>query len=398
MSAAPHASFRPTRRGLLLGLGAAAVLGDARLALAQAPGERRLVVVLLRGAMDGLYAVQPYGDRDFAALRGALAMPEPGREGGLLDLGGTFGLHPAMGGLHAMYRANEMAIVHAVAGPYRNRSHFEAQDLMEGGTAQRLTSGWLNRALQSMPAAGESRPGLAIGTGVPLLLRGPAPVGSYAPPGLDRPSPDLVLRLAALHDKDAVTARIFREGMRARGFAEHTLGVETDPDRGSFARLAQAAGRLLAERGGPRVAALELGGWDTHVQQANRIVQPLRTLDAGLVALKTALGTAWTQTAVLVMTEFGRTARPNGNLGTDHGTAGVAFVLGGAIAGGKVLADWPGLSADNLFENRDLRPTVDVRALPKALLRSHLRLTDAAVAQAFPGSEQVAPMRGVLRA
>jgi uncharacterized protein (DUF1501 family) len=399
MTAAPHPSFRLSRRGLLLGLGATAVLGNARVAFGQAPGERRLVVVLLRGALDGLFAVQPYGDPDFTTLRGALALPEPGQEGGTLDLGGTYGLHPGLSGLHDMYRANEALVLHAVAGPYRSRSHFEAQDMLEAGSEARLTSGWLNRALAAMPATGEARPGLAVGTGVPLLLRGPAPVGAYAPPGLDRPAPDLLLRLAALHDGDRATGGVFREGLRARGFAENTLGPpENDPERGSFPRLAAAAGRLMAEPGGPRVAALETGGWDTHAQQAARIQQPLRALDAGLAALKVALGAAWAQTAVLVVTEFGRTARPNGNLGTDHGTGGVAFLAGGAVAGGKVVADWPGLATDHLLENRDLRPTTDLRAVAKALLRGHLRLTEAATARAFPGSENVPPLRGLLRA
>ncbi|WP_270935333.1 DUF1501 domain-containing protein, partial [Falsiroseomonas oryzae] len=187
--------------------------------------------------------------------------------------------------------------------------------------------------------------------------------------------------------------------MRARGFADATLGPpDSDPDRASFPRLAAAAGRLLAERQGPRVAVLELGGWDTHALQANRIVGPLRSLDAGIGQLRAALGAGWQQTAVLVVTEFGRTARMNGNFGTDHGTGGVAFLLGGAIAGGRVVADWPGLGPDALFENRDLRPTADLRAIAKALLRDHLRLPERAVAQAFPGSEAAAPMRGLVRA
>jgi uncharacterized protein (DUF1501 family) len=396
--AAPHASFSVSRRGLLLGLGASMVLGGTRAAFGQAPGERRLVVVLLRGALDGLYAVQPYGDPDFAALRGPLLLPEPGREGGLLDLGGTFGLHPGFAELHKLFAANQALAVHAVAGPYRSRSHFEAQDLLEAGAEQRLTSGWLNRALQAMPNGGQARPGLAVGTGVPLLLRGPAPVGAYSPPGLERPSEDLVQRLAALQDGDQRLGRNFREGMRARGFAGETLGANTDPDRASFPRLAQAAGRLLAERGGPRVAALEIGGWDTHAGQANRILGPVRALDAGLAQLKASLGEHWAQTAVLVITEFGRTARVNGNNGTDHGTAGVAILLGGAVAGGRVVADWPGLKPDRLFENRDLRPTADLRSIAKALLRDHLRLNERAVAAAFPGSDSVAPMRGLLRA
>ncbi len=394
---APHLSFAPTRRGLLLGFGATMALGGTRAAFADAPGDRRLVVILLRGALDGLFAVQPYADPDFAALRGPLALPEPGQEGGTLDLGGRFGLHPGFATLHGLYAADQALILHAVAGPYRSRSHFEAQDLLEGGAENRLTSGWLNRALQALPNPGEARAGLAIGTGVPLLLRGPVPVGSYAPPGSDRPSPDLIHRVAALQAGDPRLAPAFAEGMRARGFTAATIGTPTEPDRGSFPRLAAAAGRLLAEPNGPRVSVLELGGWDTHAQQPGRIAGPIRALDAGLAELRAALGEHWARSAVLVITEFGRTARVNGNLGTDHGTGGVAFLLGGAVAGGRVLADWPGLSPDRLFENRDLQPTADLRSLAKGLLRDHLRLPERAVAAAFPGSEAAAPMRGLLR-
>ncbi len=394
-----HASFSLSRRGLLLGLGATFVLGSSRLALAQAAGERRLVVVLLRGAMDGLFVVQPYADPNMAELRAPLLLPEPGQEGGLLDLGGRFGLHPALAELHALYRQDQALILHAVAGPYRSRSHFEAQDLLEGGAEQRLTSGWLNRALQAMPAAnGQARTGLAVGTGVPLLLRGPAQVGSYAPPGLEQPSPDVMHRLAALQQADPLLGPVFQEGLRARGYAADRLGQGAEPERNGFLRLAAAAGRLLAQPDGPRVAALEIGGWDTHAQQINRIQQPLQALDSGIAELRRNLGAAWADTAVLVVTEFGRTARANGNRGTDHGTGGVAFLLGGAVAGGRVLADWPGLTRDGLLDNRDLRPTTDLRAIAKALLRDHLRLPGRAVAQAFPESGAVQPLRGLVRA
>ncbi|MDO9501519.1 DUF1501 domain-containing protein [Falsiroseomonas sp.] len=401
---APHASFRIGRRGLLLGLGASFLAGKSRLAFGEAPGDRRLVVVLLRGALDGLYAVQPYGDPGLAPLRGPLALPEPGRgepgqENALLDLGGLFGLHPALANLHAMYQANQAMVLHAVAGPYRSRSHFEAQDLLEAGSAQRLASGWLNRALQALPPGEQARTGLAVGTGVPLLLRGAAPVGAYAPPGLDRPAAELMYRLAALQEADPRLGPSFAEGMRARGFAAQALGeTETSRERVTFPRLAGIAGRLLAEAAGPRVAALELGGWDTHVGQAGRILGPMRALDSGLGELRDSLGEHWTRTAVLVVTEFGRTARINGSMGTDHGTGGVAFLAGGAVAGGRVLADWPGLAEDKLFENRDLQPSLDLRSVAKGLLRDHLRLPEAAVARAFPGSNAAPAMRGLVRA
>jgi uncharacterized protein (DUF1501 family) len=393
-----HASFSLGRRGLLLGLGTALVLGRTRAAFAQLPGERRFVVILQRGAMDGLYAVQPYSDPTLREIRAALALPEPGQEGGLLDLGGRFGLHPDFANLHAMYAADEALVLHAIAGPYRSRSHFDAQDMLESGADQRLSSGWLNRALSALPNPAEARAGLAVGTSVPLLMRGPTPVGAWFPAGVEHPSPDLYARLAALHAGDATLGPVFQEGLRARGFATSTLG-EPSRERGQaqFPRLAAAAGRLLAETAGPRVAVLELGGWDTHVNQANNIRGPLRALDAGLGELKAALGTHWSRTAVLVVTEFGRTARVNGNAGTDHGTAGVALLLGGAVRGGRVVADWPGLGSEALLENRDLRPTADLRAVAKALLAGHLGLPPSAVAQAFPGSDAVAPMGALLR-
>ncbi len=383
-----------SRRSTLLGLGAAVSLGRVSLAMAAAPTERRFVVVLLRGALDGLAAVTPYGDPAFADLRGAM---RPGGDG-LLDLGGFFGLHPALTGLHEMYGQGELLPVHAVAGPVRTRSHFEAQDLMESGAEQRMSSGWLNRAVQGMAPTGPNGLPLSVGVSLPLLLRGPAAVGAFAPQSFQQPQADLYARLVALHAHDPVTGPAIREGLQERGFSGAQLGNgKTAPDRNAFPALAAAAGRLLAAADGPRIAALELGGWDTHAAQGQRLVGPLRQLDAGLVALRAALGEAWRQTAVLVITEFGRTVHLNGTGGTDHGTGAAAFVLGGAVAGGRVRADWPGLAAGRLFEARDLQPTLDVRALAKGLLTAHLRLPAAAVARAFPGSEGVEPARGLLR-
>ncbi|MDO9501819.1 DUF1501 domain-containing protein [Falsiroseomonas sp.] len=396
------------RRGVLLGLTALAAAGPARLAVADvaAPAaqimDRRLVVILLRGAMDGLHAVVPYGDPDYATLRGALALAEPGAEGGVLDLGGSFGLHPKLTELHALYARGELLPVHAVAGPYRTRSHFDGQDLMEGGGEQRLESGWLNRALTHIPeSAGQpARTGLALGLDLPLLMRGEAPVGMWAPPRATRPEPDLYARMAELLHADPVIGPSVTEGMRGRGYATGALsaGAPIPGNQGGFTRLAHAAGRMLARVDGPRVAALELGGWDTHAGQAQRIDPVLVQLDRGIAALRVQLGEAWSRTAVLAITEFGRTARANGNLGTDHGTGGAAFLAGGAVQGGRVLTNWPGLKRDALFENRDLQPTRDLRGLAKALLRDHLRLPDNAVDAAFPGSAAVAPEGGLLRA
>jgi uncharacterized protein (DUF1501 family) len=386
------------RRGFLLGLGALATLGRSRLALAALPGERRLVVVILRGALDGLAAVQPYGDPALAALRGPLALPEPGAEGGLHDLGGFFGLHPQLASLHRCYLANEALLLHAIAGPWRSRSHFDAQDMLEGGANARLASGWLARALAAAPADPPqgARLGLALGQDVPLLLRGPRPVGMFAPLRPQRPAPDLYARMAELLHADPLLGPAVVEGFRGRGYALGTLGEEP-ARRAGFVALAAAGGRLLAAADGPRVAALELGGWDTHNFQAQRLAPVLGQLDAGLAALRGQLGEAWRETAVLVLTEFGRTVRVNGTLGTDHGTGGVAFLLGGAVAGGRVVADWPGLGEGRLLDQRDLLPTADLRAVAAALLRDHLRLPPDAIDAAFPAEHRVAPMGGLLR-
>lgn len=400
-------TIRLSRRAALLGLTSALSLGGASLAFASAPTDRRFVVVLLRGALDGLAAVVPYGDANLAGWRGELLPPNPGANGeqdALLDLGGFYGLNPALQNLHAMYVAGEAAPIHAVAGPYRSRSHFEAQDCMESGADHRLTSGWLNRVVENLTprTAAPATDALAVGGAVPLLLRGPAPVGNWELGGFGPPAPDLYARIAALTQPDPVLGPAMAEGLRARGFFTTALEMNgptaaPQPGQPRFPALAAAAGRLLAEPNGPRIAALELGGWDTHADQRHRLTAPLKALDAGLAALRDNLGETWRQTAVLVITEFGRTVRVNGTKGTDHGTATVAFALGGAIAGGRVRGDWPGLAQSKLFENRDLTPTTDVRAVAVGLLADHLGLPRDALRRVFPGSAAVSAMAGLVR-
>jgi uncharacterized protein (DUF1501 family) len=390
-----------SRRTALLGIATSFSIGRTTLALASAPTDRRMVVVILRGALDGMAAVVPYGDPGLVGLRGEIVPPAPGQPDGLLDLGGFYGLHPALAGMHDMYQANQVLVVHAVAGSYRVRSHFEAQDYLESGADHRMTSGWLNRAVAALPPTGTQRPegdALAVGVSVPLLLRGPARVSNWAPHGFSQPAPDLYATIAALNQDDAILGPAIQEGLLARGFSTSVMAGEDEPkDKNAFATLARSAGEMLAAPGGPRIAALEIGGWDTHTGQANRLTRPLKQLDAGLVALKTALGPAWAQTAVLVMTEFGRTARVNGTKGTDHGTGTVAFVVGGVVAGGRVRATWPGLGPDQLFENRDLAPTTDLRAVAKGMLAAHLGLDGGALGRVFPGSDGVGPMAGLIQ-
>lgn len=395
-----------TRRTALLGLTAAITLGRASLAVARAPTDRRLVMVILRGALDGMAAVVPYGDPALDGLRADLLLPPPGQPGGVLDLGGFYGLHPELVGLHGLYQAGELLPIHAVAGSWRSRSHFDAQDCLESGAEHRMTSGWLNRAIVALPSRTGSAAGdaLAVGVSVPLLLRGPALVANWAPESFAAPQPDLYATIAALNRADPATGPAIAEGLRDRGFSTEVLAgaaptPDTPPrDKFAFPTLAAAAGRMLSAPDGPRIAALEIGGWDTHADQKGRLAQPLRQLDAGLVALKNGLGEAWRRTAVLVMTEFGRTVRANGTRGTDHGTGTVAFVLGGCVMGGRVMADWPGLGAEKLLDTRDLQPTTDLRAIAKGLLAQHLGLSTAALTIVFPGTERLQADRKLIRA
>ena len=387
-----------SRRATLLGLAGAVTLGRTGLAVADAPTDSRFVVVILRGAMDGLSAVVPYGDPGLATLRTGLLPPTPiGPQGGLLDLGGFYGLHPSLTAMHGLYEAGEFLPVHAVAGHSRSRSHFEAQDYLESGADHRLSSGWLNRAVCALPAGRRQGAAVTLGLDAPLIARGPAPIGSWAPSHIQPADPALLSRAVALAQGDRLLHAALVEGIAERDFAAHAMPPSPTPDaRRPFVILAEAAGRLLAAPGGPRIAALEVGGWDTHQNQIRQLAAALATLDAGIDALHLALGDAWRRTVVLTVTEFGRTARINGTGGTDHGTGTVAFLAGGAVTGGRVLSDWPGLQ--NLLEDRDLQPTRDLRALAKGILSGHLGLKPSALARVFPESREVGPQTGLIRA
>ena len=394
-----HPHMRLSRRSALLGLTSAFSIGRVSLALAAAPTNKRFVVVILRGALDGMSAVVPYGDPDLANWRRDILPSAVGTQGGMLDLGGFYGLHPAMTGMHALYQSGELLPVHAVAGPYRVRSHFEAQDYLEYGSDHSLTSGWLNRVAAQLPAHnGPSQLALAVGNNVPILLRGDTQVGNFSPKGFGEPSPDLYGRILAMHAHDIITGPALQNGLKERHFTDAALMTDKPKsNRNAFPILCEDAGKLLAAPDGPRLAALEIGGWDTHTAQKNRLTGPLTELDAGMVALKAGLGDAWRDTVVLVMTEFGRTVRVNGTGGTDHGTGSVAFVLGGSVQGGRVQANWPGLAQGRLFENRDLQPTADLRAVAKGLLAQHYHLDAAALARVFPDSQVAGPMAGLIR-
>jgi uncharacterized protein (DUF1501 family) len=402
--------LHPSRRQILSAAGATfAAAAIPRWASAAGTRDPRLIVVVLRGALDGLSAVAPIGDPGYADLHGALALrwdgPHPA-----LRLGDFFGLNPAMANFARLYEARQALVVHATATNYRERSHFDGQDVLESGMPGpgQVDSGWLNRAVAALPA-GERVGGaraLAVGATAPLVIRGPAPILGWAPSGLAAPTDDLVARLMDLYGhSDPGLAEALQAGLDADRLANRQ-GMEALKPGGDVAltmrKAAEGAARLMAVDDGPRVGALAFDGWDTHVNEGGatgRLAQLLGGLDGAFAAFETELGPRWNDTIVVAITEFGRTARINGTVGTDHGTATIAFLVGGALAGGRVVADWPGLKAADLYERRDLEPTTDLRAVLKGVLAEHLGLSAEVLARAvFPDTLGVAPMKGLVAA
>jgi len=394
------------RRQMLGGLSLASALTAApRFGFAAEPTDKRLVVVLLRGAMDGLSAAPAYGDPDFERARNGLAVAKPGQANGALALDGFFGLHPSLTGLHDRYARRELIVFHAIASPYRDRSHFDGQNLLENGSdaPYGLPDGWLNRALIGLPQArrqGRTDLGVALAPSMPLMMRGPARVTSWSPSLLPAPETDLVARVRALYQEtDPKLAMALTEAVDAN--AATGAGGKDGAGGQEFVVLMKAAAKFMAEPNGPCVAMIDSTGWDTHANQAGTyspLTRNLMTLDHGIQALADGLGDRWSSTAVVVVTEFGRMVAMNGTSGTDHGTASAAFLVGGAVAGGRVLADWPGLKPANLYAARDLKPTADLRSLTKAALRDHLGMDEGLLETAvFPGSGAARPFDGLFR-
>jgi len=405
----PHAA---SRRELLLASGT--LFAWAHLPkIARAEGrDPRFLAIILRGALDGLATVAPIGDPDWLALRSENALTLDGKTPAL-KLDEFFALNPAMPNLHRMFESKEAIIVHASATPYRERSHFDGQDLLESGLPRPGASetGWLNRALAGLASAGRVDPRgsklFAVGPVTPLVVRGPAPVLSWSPQRVLPASEDTVQRLLALYrDCDAKLAGVIEDNSKfAAAVEQRSSGQKPNAPgpgqvRAYFSEAAGTAAKFLSRPDGPRVGALALDGWDTHFNEGiaqGRLSQLLGALDEALGAIKTNMGAAWRETVVALATEFGRTARINGTEGTDHGTATVALLVGGALKGGRVIADWPGLKPADLYQDRDLKPTTDLRAVLKGVLRDHLRADEKALAQTvFPSSEAVKPIAGLV--
>jgi uncharacterized protein (DUF1501 family) len=404
-----------SRRELLLGSGALFAWAHVP-KIARAEGrDPRMLTIVLRGALDGLAAVAPVGDPDWISLRGDHALRLDGKTPAL-KLDEFFALNPAMPTFHRLFKAGQATIVHAAATPYRDRSHFDGQDVLESGVAKpgAVYTGWLNRGFASLtPEKGAGVPGgkaFAVGPVTPLVVRGPAPVLSWSPQRLLPASDDTLMRLLDLYRHTDLDLARALEGRQSLAAITRAGGMDDKSAQGPvpgiaqirayFSEAAGTAGKYLARPDGPRVGALALDGWDTHFNEGiagGRLAQLLGALDDAVAAAEKELGAAWNETVIALVTEFGRTARINGTEGTDHGTATVALLAGGALKGGRVIADWPGLKVADLQDGRDLKPTTDLRAVLKGLLRDHLRIDERALAtDVFPGSEMVKPMAGLL--
>ena len=409
----PDAARLDRRRLLVSGSASLALWSLMPRQASAAMRDPRLLVVILRGGLDGLATVAPVGDPAYASLRGDIALPASG-DGAALPLDGTFALNGMMPNLHAMYGRKQALIAHAVHTPYRERSHFDGQDVLESGlpALARADDGWLNRALLRLPSAGRADPrGLTLGAMVPLVMRGQAPVLSWMPKVAGIPLREsTVARLSDLYaHTDPILAKAFAQGLRIGTIADEsekaaaTAGATPAsgprPHR-DFVDPAEAAARFMTSPEGPRIGVLSYNGWDTHAFEGpmrGQLANRLAGLDAALLAFATSMGPAWKDTVAVVVTEFGRTVRVNGTAGTDHGMATTALMVGGAIAGGRVIADWPGLGEKDLYEGRDLKPTLDLRALLKGVLRDHVGVPARALDEiVFPESAAVKPYAGLL--
>jgi uncharacterized protein (DUF1501 family) len=477
--------MRTLKRREFLHAGALALGGTfltSRLAFARTSNAKsRFVFIVMRGALDGLAAAPPYGDSDYAGLRRELALKAPGTPGGALPLDGFFGLHPSLAFLHDSYTARELVVFHAIASPYRDRSHFDGQDVLENGSskAHAVQTGWLNRALESLQSGhGKSKElGVALGQNVPLVMRGPAAVTSWSPSKLAALDEDTLERITDMYAGDPLLAARLADALAADAIADSagagmqgaaaavadasgarmqaiaataadmsvvgshaTATARATGAHAAYAAAAadgsgqgvgansaetmakasanqpllqrakpmrynevvRAAAGFLRRDDGPQVAVFDTTGWDTHANEGGaegQLAGRLAALDSGLRTLKEELGPTWGDTAVLLATEFGRTAATNGTRGTDHGTGTAAFLLGGAVQGGRVLADWPGLSSRSLYQGRDLKPTTDLRSVLKGVLSEHLRVSSSELdSSVFPDSAAAKAIKGLFRA
>ena len=362
--------------------------------------QRKLIVIMLRGAIDGLNVVAPYGDANYERLRPTIAVARPGQENSLIDLDGYFGLHPALRPLHDLWLQHRLAFVHASGSPDPTRSHFDAQDYLESGTPGRKSTqdGWMNRLVASMAGPQGPTRAISIGPVLPRILTGrisTTNIASGAAAGkataLDRPQ--IGDAFAQLYQGQDKLSTMYKEAQSAR---KEMMASMEDESRiadggaplphgfpGDAARLATLI------KNDPRIqfAFVPLGGWDTHANQgagSGQLANRLVPLGQGLATLARGLGPIFNETTIVVMSEFGRTARQNGNSGTDHGHGNVMWVLGGSVAGGRVFGDWRGVGDAQLHDGRDLPVTTDFRSVLAHVVERHLKLSDQQLQTVFP--------------
>lgn len=364
---------------------------------ADVPTKKRLILINLKGAMDGLHALAPYADRHYHKLRPTLGLGAPGTDRPVIDLDGSFGLHPALKPLQSLYRAKELVLVPAISMQYRQRSHFEAQNMLEGGGSlpYQQKTGWLNRTILEMGGA-PNRIGLALGPTVPLIMRGQADIRTWSDSRLPEADEGFLSRINALYENDPIFHKAFAQSQQDK--SNPAMMENINRIGGRFVLSIQAALTMLKDKKGPRIAVLEASGWDTHYAQERRLNKLFGELANALALIKNELGPMWKDTAVVVVSEFGRTAAENGSKGTDHGTGGLAILAGGSVNGGKIWGVWPGLSNIALLDARDLAPANHLESLFKAILNQHLGLSERQIADTvFPGLNSIKIMENLFR-
>lgn len=395
-----------TRREVLKGLLAAAglallPLGRNGWALSSPESQgKRLIVILMRGAVDGLSVCVPYAESAYYELRPNVAIAKPGQKDGLIDLDGFFGLHPSLAAVLPLWQERSLAFIHASGSPAETRSHFEAQDILETAllNSAQARQGWLNGLAQVLPDNHAPTRAISAGNVLPKIFQGPATV-STLPTNL-RPSKVQTPENAALEHKfeqlyapHPELAALYRQATAARETMLHDLQDEMEnagkgaPAGDAFIAVCRKAAEMMRNDAGIQLMFMDAGGWDTHVNQGNakgQLANKLEKFGQGIAALAQGLGPVYKDTAILAMSEFGRTVAENGNKGTDHGHGNVAWLLGGAVNGGKVHGRWPGLQHDRLWEGRDLAITTDFRALTGAVISGHFRLDREMVRRILP--------------
>ena len=399
------------RRDLLEMAGGAAVataLGPIWAARADT-APQRMIVVMLRGAVDGLNVVVPYGEPAYYDSRPTIAIQKPGAENGALALDGHFALHPSLAGLMPLWTDKKLAFIHAAGSPDPSRSHFDAQQFIENGTPGRAVTpdGWMNRTLAAMPGPRSPTDALSVGPTLPFILKGPVavanlPLGPRAAQPMAIDKPEIASAFDKLYAGAGKQSEVYRQGRESRTqlvadmSAEQQMADNGAPPADTFPAVAGRLAQLMVQDRHIRLAFASLGGWDTHVNQGGhtgQLANRLKPLGDGLAALAQGLGPVWNDTVVVVISEFGRTVHENGNTGTDHGHGNVMWLAGGSVNGGKVYGEWPGLAAAQLYQGRDLAVTTDYRHPLAMILERHLRLDDKALAKIFPG---MPPARGNL--